>query len=129
MQALGNMILFLRTLTAAVWLVFGIVFKVLNVVPRHRMIVGSILGDSLAAPVALLVGAAEAAIGLWILSGFRPRACAAVQTIAIVTMNVLELAYARHLLLAPVPMVLANIGFLVIVWYCALKAPAAPAAS
>jgi hypothetical protein len=118
------MIAALRIGTAAVWLVFGVVFKLLDIVPRHRFIVASIVGEAASRPVTSLIGAAEVVLALWILSGWRPRACAAAQTIAIVTMNSLELSLARDLLLAPIPMVCANAAFIGVVWYCALKAPA-----
>jgi hypothetical protein len=93
----------LRIGTASVWLVFGALFKVLNLVPRHRMIVATVLGEAMAGPITLGIGAAEATMGLWILSGIYPRLCAATQTIAIVSMNALELSLAKDLLLAPVP--------------------------
>jgi hypothetical protein len=96
------------------------VFKVLDVVPRHRMIVATVLGATAAGPVTVAIGAAEAAMGLWILSGIRPRLCAAAQTAAIVSMNTLELGLAKDLLLAPIPMVCANTAFLAAGWYCAL---------
>jgi len=121
-----SMVTTLRVATATVWFVLGIVFKILDVVPRHRRIVAAVLGDTLAAPATMLVGVAEAAIGVWILSGVRPRLCAAVQTIAIAGMNALELIFARDLLLAPVPMVCANIAFLTAGWYCAIKTAAPP---
>jgi hypothetical protein len=123
------MITVFRIGTALVWLIFGVVFKVLGAVPRHRLIVASVLGGPAAGPVAVLIGVAEAAMGLWILSGIRPRTCATVQTIAIATMNALELSLARNLLLAPIPMVCTNAAFLALVWYCALKAPAASRAT
>ena len=103
------------------WLTFGMVFKLLDLVPRHRAIVGRIVGESASRPVTLMIGAAEVAIGLWILSGFRPRACAAVQTLAIVTMNAIELRLARDLLLAPLPMVCANAALLTAAWWLALR--------
>lgn len=115
----------LRIATAAVWLVFGLVFKLLDFVPRHRMIVATVLGESFAGPITMAIGAAEGVMGLWILSGFRPRLCAAAQTLAIVTMNALELRLAKDLLLAPVPMVLANTALLAAGWYIASKAPRA----
>lgn len=114
----------LRIATAAVWILFGLVFKVMGVVPRHRLIVASILGEAAAGPVTLLIGGAETLMGAWILSGYRPRTCAAAQTLAIVSMNALELNFAKHRLLAPLPMVCANAVFLAIGWYVALKAPA-----
>ena len=107
--------------TAAVWLFFGFWCKLLGMVPRHRLIISAVIGDPVAGPVTVLVRAAETFLALWILSGVYPRACAAVQLLAIATMNSLELSFARGLLLAPVLMVCANTVLLVIVWYCALK--------
>jgi DoxX-like family len=117
------MLLTLRIATALVWVLFGLVFKVLQVVPRHEAIVATVLGNTVAAPVTLLIGLAETAMGIWILSQWRPRTCAAAQTIAIVTMNALELSLARDQLLAPLPMVCANILFLAVGWYLALHTP------
>lgn len=111
--------------TAAVWLIFGMWFKLFGMVPRHRQIVAAVVGEAAAGPVTGLIGAAEIALALWILSGIYPRACAALQSIAIVTMNALELSLARDLLLAPILMICANTLFLIVVWYCALKTPPA----
>jgi len=111
--------------TATVWLVFGVIFKILGLVPRHRMIVASIVGAAAAGPVTVLIGGVETAVGLWILTGFKPRACAAVQTVAIVSMNVLELGLARDLLLSPVLMLCGNAVLLCLVWYWALHASTA----
>ena len=118
--------LILRISTASVWILFGLVFKVLNVVPRHQTIVAAVLGGAVAGPVTLLIGVAETAMGIWILSRWRPRTCAAAQTIAIVSMNALELTLAREHLLAPWPMVCANSIFLAVGWYLALHTPAQP---
>ena len=116
-----NLHILIRIGTATVWFVFGFIFKVLDLVPRHRMIVASILGEEVAGPVTLLIGLSETGIAVWILCGLRPRTCATVQTIALVSMNILELLLARPLLLAPLPMVCFNIAFLCIVWYVALR--------
>ena len=110
----------LRIGTASVWILFGLVFKVLNVVPRHQTIVATVLGDAVAGPVTLVIGVAETAMGLWILSRWRPRICALVQTIAILSMNALELTLAKEHLLAPLLMVCANAVFLAVGWYLAL---------
>jgi DoxX-like family len=107
--------------TAAVWLFFGMWCKVLGMVPRHRLIASAVIGDAAAGPFTILIGLAESFLALWILSGVYPRACAAVQSLAIASMNSLELSFARGLLLAPVLMVCANTLLLLIVWYCALK--------
>ena len=117
------MIRILRIGTATVWIAFGAA-KLFDLVPRHRKIVAAVLGESAAGPVTRLIGGAEVGLGLWILSGVRPRTCAATQTVAIATMNALELRMARDLLLAPVPMVCANIAFLAAGWACALDAHA-----
>ncbi len=118
-------VMVLTLATAAVWLLFGMWFKVFGMVPRHRLIVAAVMGEAEAEPVTVLIGAAEIAMALWILSGIFPRACAALQSIAIVTMNALELSLARDLLLAPILMICANTVFLIVVWYCALKTPPA----
>jgi hypothetical protein len=110
----------IRRATAIVWAIFGAV-KVFGLVPRHRLIVAGILGDDVASVATVLIGCAELAMALWILSGVRPRICVAMQTIVIATMNTLEIIMARELLLAPVPMVLANIVLLSAGWYSALQ--------
>lgn len=119
------LIMALTFATAAVWLLFGMWFKVFGMVPRHRQIVATVVGEAGAGLVTVLIGTAEIAMALWILSGFYPRTCAALQSIAIVTMNALELSLARELLLAPILMICANTLFLLVVWYCALKTPPA----
>lgn len=115
--------LFLRALIAGVWLAFGVAFKIFGLVPRHELIVARVLGEDLAGPITLFVGALEAVIGIWFLSGIRLRLCAVVQTLAIIAMNFLEIALARDLLLAPAPMLIANTFFLALVWYCAFNSP------
>lgn len=112
----------IRIGTALVWIVFGLGFKVLGLVPRHRLIVAAILGEAAAGPVTLAIGLAETAMGLWILSGYRPRLCAAAQTLAIASMNALELGFARDRLLAPLPMVAANAVFIALAWHLAFRA-------
>ena len=118
--AMAFLILAMRIGTAAVWIVSGLVFKVLHLVPRHQTIVADVLGDAVAGPMTLLIGGAEIVMGIWILSRWRPRTCAMAQTIAIVSMNALELTFAKDHLLAPLPMVCANCVFLAVGWYLAL---------
>jgi len=119
----------LRIANAAVWLLFGVAFKLLGLLPRHRLIVAAIVGEAAATPVTRLIGAGEALMGLWILSGWRPRMCALAQTLAIVTMNVIELSVARDLLLSPLGMLCANAVFLAVAWCVALQPPRAGALS
>ena len=65
-----------RIVIAGVWIFHGLYSKILDGVPRHRLIVGRILGDSFARPLTVLIGTGEILLGLWVLSGRRSRACA-----------------------------------------------------
>lgn len=84
---------------AAVWLLNGLVCKVLNLVPRHGQIVAEILGDTHAATLTLLIGLAEIVMAGWVLSGFRSKTNAIVQMVVVATMNVLEFVLVPDLLL------------------------------
>ena len=119
----GHPVIALLTfVTASVWLVFGTWFKLLGMVPRHRLIIAAVVGEVAAGPITLVVGAAETALAWWIISGVYPRICAAVQSLAIVTMNTFELIYARNLLLSPGLMIGLNAVLLTVVWYLAVTA-------
>src|SRR4030095_16233035 len=84
---------------AAVWFVNGFFCKVLNFVPRHQKIVERILDIGNARPLALLIGLAEIAMAIWIISGKWSRLNAIVQISIIATMNTLEFFFAPDLLL------------------------------
>ncbi len=115
-----RLLLVLRLGTASVWIIFGLVFKLLNLLPRHESIVAAVLGPTWAGPVTLAVGLVEVLIGLWILSGRWPLLCAAIQTVAIIGMNLAEILWAREHLLSPVGMVCANSVFLFLGWFLAV---------
>src|SRR5205823_1112388 len=76
--------------------------------------------EAVAGPATLLIALGECSLGLWMLSGLWLQACAAIQTAAIVTMNALEIRYARELLLSPPAMLMANTVLLSVAWYVAL---------
>jgi len=84
---------------AIVWIVNGLLCKVLNLVPRHQEIVGRILGDKHARIFTLLIGLSELAMAIWILSGIRLRLNAVSQIIIIAVMNALEFILVPDLLL------------------------------
>jgi hypothetical protein len=84
---------------ALVWLINGLVCKVLNYVPRHRMIVVSILGETHAAILTTVIGLSEILIALWIMSGIKSRWCTLFQIAVVVVMNILEFILVPHLLL------------------------------
>jgi uncharacterized membrane protein YphA (DoxX/SURF4 family) len=110
-----------RVGVAAVWIVFGVAFKLLRLVPRHERIVARILGDEVAPVLTRLIGVGELFVGVWMLSGRYAIECAAAQTALVVTMNAIEIWKARDLLLSPVWMVLANSCLLALAWYAALS--------
>jgi DoxX-like family len=113
----------LRLAIALVWLSFGLLFKALGMVPRHRQIVGRVIGEEHADAVLWMVALTEIGLSGWMLVGRFLPACVAVQTAFIAAMNTLELRRARDLLLSPVGMVIANAGFLSLGWYVALAGP------
>lgn len=106
-----------------VWVFHGLYSKILNGIPRHRLIVAKILGASNAGITTKAIGLLEVLLGLWAFTGWQPAGCALVQTVAIVVMNTLEIFLAGELLISAVGMVILNLGFLTLVWHWALHTP------
>src|SRR5687767_10901330 len=94
---------FATVAVASVWLIHGVYHKLLHGSPRHLAIVQSVPGLDGAAGERVLtaVGVFELGVALWVLSAWLPLLCAAVQTTALLAMNVVELSVARDLLLWP----------------------------
>jgi hypothetical protein len=65
------------------------------------------------------VGASETLLALWVLVGVAPRMCAAVQTVMLLSMNVIELTFARQHLLWPAGLIPVNVVFLAMAWSAA----------
>jgi hypothetical protein len=84
---------------ATVWLVNGLLCKVLNLVPRHQEIVARILGDNSSRLLTILIGFSEIVMAIWILSRSWARINAILQILIIATMNTLEVLIAPDLLL------------------------------
>lgn len=103
---------------ASVWIVHGLFNKLLHGSSRHLQIVQAVPGLAGAAGerALILIGLVEVGIGLWVLSGWSARRCAAVQTILLLSMNVAELTFARPLLLWPAGLVPVNLAFLGVAW-------------
>jgi uncharacterized membrane protein YphA (DoxX/SURF4 family) len=114
------LILFARLLAGGVWLFHGFYSKILGGIPRHEMIVERILGTAIAPTATLFIGLGEIVLGLWALSGRLPRTCATAQTLAILTMNTLEILLAQDLLISATGMLTLNALFLTIVWFAAI---------
>jgi hypothetical protein len=89
----------LTGLIALVWLGNGLFCKVLNMVPRHQLIVARILGDDHALLFTRIIGMSEIAMVVWIVRGIKSRWCAIFQMTIIATMNVIEFIVAPDLLL------------------------------
>lgn len=105
------------------WVFHGLYSKLLEGIPRHRMIVARVLGEDLAKAATMAVGVLEILLGLWAFSHRFPRSCAAVQTLAIITMNTLEISRALDLLISAPGMVALNLAFLSLGWYSATRKP------
>jgi uncharacterized membrane protein YphA (DoxX/SURF4 family) len=84
---------------AMVWMVNGLICKLLNFVPRHEQIVARILGNEYSRPLTILIGVSEIVMAIWILSGFKARLNAMSQIAVIVIMNTLEFILVPELLL------------------------------
>lgn len=112
-----------QVMIAAVWIFHGLYSKILNGIPRHRLIVGRILGSANMVPATRLIGLLELLLGIWVITGWQSVACASVQTTGIVAMNALEILLAREFLISAVGMVALNLGFLTLVWFWATWVP------
>jgi hypothetical protein len=110
----------LRFGIAFVWILFGLLFKALGALPRHRRIVERVVGQRASGVVLFGVAAGETLLGSWMIYGRWLPVCVGIQTAAIIVMNGLELRYAKDLLLSPVVMVCANVVLLSAGWYVAL---------
>ena len=86
-------------LIASIWFINGLVCKVLNFVPRHEEIVGTILGFSFSRHFTFIIGVSEIIMSIWILSRFKPKLNATLQIILIIFMNLLEFIIVPNLLL------------------------------
>ncbi|KFF01479.1 DoxX-like family protein [Chryseobacterium luteum] len=84
---------------ALVWIINGLVCKVLNFVPRHEEIVARILNDHYSRLLTILIGCSEMIMALWILTGNNSRLNAIVQITIIAAMNMLEFILTPDLLL------------------------------
>ncbi len=103
----------------AVWIFHGLYSKILGGIPRHGLIVERILGENIAATATPVIGVLEILLGLWTCSRLMRKTCATVQTLAILSMNTLEILLAKDLLISPAGMLTLNFTFLALVWYWA----------
>jgi hypothetical protein len=107
-------------LVGSVWVFHGLYSKILMGIPRHRDIVARVLGEDASGLATFAIGFLEILLGLWVYSRWNRKGCALVQTLALVSMNVLEILLARDLLISAVGMAVLNLAFLTLVWQWAL---------
>jgi hypothetical protein len=86
-------------LIAIVWLINGFFCKLLNLVPRHQLIVARILGAGHAGLFTKAIGTSEILMAIWVVSSIKSRACAIAQILLVATMNTIEFFKAADLLL------------------------------
>ncbi len=82
-----------------VWLLNGLFCKILDFVPRHKMIVATMLGSNYASFLTKAIGAGEVLVFVWIVSGIKSRYCAIFQMVMVATMNIMEFMFVPQLLL------------------------------
>ena len=84
---------------ALVWVINGLLCKLLNLVPRHQQIVARILGAEHSVLLTNLIGLSEIFIGVWILTKIKTRFSAILQIVLVAVMNSIEFFLAHDLLL------------------------------
>lgn len=101
-----------------VWLVNGLWYKVLQMVPRHEQIVARILGAQFSKPITLVIGLLEVFLGLWILLAKKQKALSVIQIGLVLSMNIMEVALARDLLLwGALNLIFALLFCCMVYWY------------
>lgn len=110
-----------RIAIGLVWLHQGLWCKLLGRAPHHQKIVGSVpfLSESQARRTLFLLGSLECVVAAWVLSGFRAREAALMQTLLLGSMNAAGIVWARTLIPDRVGMLLQNFVFLTLAWVTA----------
>jgi len=103
------------------WLYMGFYVKILDMVPRHRMIAARVVGEDFAHPVILTIGVLEVILAIWLLSNYRPILCAVMQTGLLAVMNAYELSLASDLLLLGKGHIFVTLLCVGAIWFLAIK--------
>lgn len=106
----------LTILIACVWLINGLICKVLGLVPRHEAIVVRILGNEFAHPLTILIGISELFMAAWVLSRYKLKLNTFTQIGLVASMNILETILAPDLLLWGYWNLIWAILFCIVVW-------------
>ena len=89
----------LTILISIIWILNGLICKILNLVPRHQQIVSVILGIEDARMLTIAIGLSEVLMAVWILTGLYSKLNAIAQILIIALMNILEFLLVPELLL------------------------------
>ncbi len=65
--------LIISILISIIWVLNGLICKVLNLVPRHEQIVKGILGEDNSRTITLLIGISEIIMAIWVMSRYKSR--------------------------------------------------------
>lgn len=111
-----------RLVLAGVWLHQGLWAKILDHDLSHRAIVGRLPGISPARArrATIAIGVLEAGMAAWVLTGYRPRACAAAQTLLMAGFNAGALTFARERIANPGRLLARNSGLIALAWLATL---------
>lgn len=60
-----------RVFIAGVWIFHGLYSKILDGIPRHKQIIGKILGEEVADAATVAIGVMEILLGCWVLTGIN----------------------------------------------------------
>lgn len=107
----------LTVLISFVWLINGLVCKVLGLVPRHREIVARILGNDISFIAVKFIGVMEICMFIWVISKKYNRLCAIFQIVIVMAMNIIEFILAPDLLLFGRLNLVIAIIFVSVVYY------------
>jgi len=106
-----------RLTVAAVWLYEGLWSKILAHSQQQQSVLAAVPAFSGHVDVVqTLIGIAEVALGLWILTAYRPGAAAIAQIVLLASMNLAGLLFAHHFMNDPLGMVVHNTAFLTLAW-------------
>ena len=88
----------IRASVAAVWLYEGLWCKLLGRVPQQVEVVTAVprLGPRFGRTFLKVLGVVEVALGVWVMTGVAPGACAIAQTALLVALNANGLLWARQ---------------------------------
>ena len=111
----------LQAAIAAVWLYEGFWCKVMGRSRHEFEVVEQVpfLAASTAHLLLRVLGVVETALGIWVVSGWRPIAAAVVQSALLVGLNSAGIFFSRERIPDPAGMVVKNAAFLVLAWVTA----------